>query len=54
VHEYKRVLILEDDEVFLKDLNLLDAIVCNIPSDDGIHLLDKFSCCGQLPYIANL
>ena len=52
--EYKRVLILEDDEVFLKDLNLLDAIVCDIPSDDGIHLLDKFSCCGQLPYIANL
>lgn len=51
---YQRTLILEDDEVFLKDLQLLNAIVLDIPKKIDICLLDKFSCYGQQPYIENL
>lgn len=39
---YERILILEDDIAFLKDLDEVNKIVENLPSDFGICMFDKF------------
>lgn len=52
--QYKYVFIIEDDEVFLKDLNCISKILDDCETFADIRLFDKFSCSGSSQYINNI
>ena len=52
--KYSYVLIIEDDEVFLKDLSYLNKILSDCETFADIRLFDKFSCSGPFQYLNNI